>query len=70
MSIPKNSSEKSISDSIDTTLYNRKAGIEYIEYKNYKLQNLHDINHIYEDLISQKENNDEFKKKILDLINL
>ena len=27
----------------------------------YKLQNLHDINHIYEDLISQKENNDEFK---------
>jgi len=29
-------------------LYNRKAGIKYIEYKNYKLENLHDINQIYE----------------------
>ena len=61
MSIPKESSEKTISDSIDLTLYNRKAGIEYIEHKNYKLQNLHDINYIYEDLITKKENNDEFK---------
>ena len=46
--------ENSISDAIDFTLYSRKAGIEYIEYNNYKLQNLHDINHIYEDLISKK----------------
>ena len=61
MSVPKKTNEKSISDAIDFTLYSRKAGIEYIEYKNYKLQNLHDINHIYEDLISKKENNDEFK---------
>lgn len=61
MSIPKNSSEKSISDSIDTTLYNRKAGIEYIEYKNYKLQNLHDINQIYEDVITDDEKSNEFK---------
>ena len=63
MSIPKESSEKTISDSIDLTLYNRKAGIEYIEYNKYKLQNLHDINHIYDDLIKQKENNNEFKIK-------
>ena len=61
MSIPKQSNEKSISDSIDATLYNRKAGIEYIEYKNYKLQNLHDINQIYEDVVSKNEKSDEFK---------
>lgn len=61
MSIPKETKEKNFSDAIDATLYNRKAGIEYIEYKNYKLQNLHDINHIYEDLISNKQKSDEFK---------
>ena len=61
MSIPKSTTEKSISDAIDLTLYNRKAGIEYIEFNNYKLQNLHDINHIYEDIISNKEKSDEFK---------
>ena len=55
MSIQKESSENTILDAIDLTLYNRKAGIEYIEYNDYKLQNIHDINHIYEDLISQKE---------------
>ena len=48
MSVPKKSSEKSISTSIENTIYNRKVGIDYIEYKNYKLQNLHDINQIYE----------------------
>ena len=61
MSVPKETNENSISDAIDFTLYSRKAGIEYIEYNNYKLQNLHDINHIYEDLISKKEKSDEFK---------
>jgi len=61
MSVPKETNEKSLSDAIDLTLYNRKAGIEYIEYNNYKLQNLHDINHIYEDLISNKEKNNELK---------
>tara|TARA_B100001057_G_scaffold496403_1_gene597803 strand:+ start:946 stop:1860 length:915 start_codon:yes stop_codon:yes gene_type:complete len=61
MSISKATSEKSISDAIDLTLYNRKAGIDYIEYNNYKLQNLHDINHMYEEIISKKKKNDEFK---------
>ena len=61
MSIPKNSNEKSISDSIENTLYSRKVGIEYIEYKNYKLQNLHDINQIYEDIISKNEKSEDFK---------
>jgi len=75
MSVSKETNEKTISNAIDMTLYNRKAGIEYIEYNNYKLQNLHDINHIYEDLISKNESNDEFKIvgkifKIKDIQNL
>ena len=61
MSVPKETNKKSLSDAIDLTLYNRKAGIEYIEYNNYKLQNLHDINHIYEEIVSNKEKSDEFK---------
>ncbi len=61
MSIPKETEEKSLSDAIDLTLYNRKAGIEYIEYNNYKLQNVHDINHIYDELISNNEKNEQFK---------
>ena len=61
MSVPKKSSEKSISTSIENTLYNRKVGIDYIEYKNYKLQNLHDINQIYEDIISKNEKSEDFK---------
>ncbi len=75
MSVPKNTSNETIKNSINTVLYNRKAGIEYIEYNNYKLQNVHDINHIYEDLISKKEKEKEFKivgdiYKIKDIQNL
>ena len=72
MSVPLDTNEKSLTDAIDLTLYNRKAGIEYIEYNNYKLQNLHDINHIYEDLISNKEKSEEFKiiGKILKIENI
>ena len=61
MSIPHETNEKSISDAIDLTLFNRKAGIEYIEYNNYKLHNLHDINHIYDELISKNEKSNQFK---------
>ncbi len=74
MSIPNETSEETIKKSINSVLYNRKAGIEYIEYNNYKLQNVHDINHIYEDLISNKKDK-EFKivgeiYKIKDIQNL
>ena len=55
MSVPKKTNEKTITDAINLTLYNRKAGIEYIEHNNYKLQNIHDISHIYDDIISQKK---------------
>ena len=75
MSIPKKTNKKNIENAINQTLYNRKAGIEYIEYNNYKLQNIHDINHIYEDLVSKKDNDNEFKIvgnlfKIKDIQNL
>ena len=61
MSVPKKTNEKSISKAIDTTLYSRKAGIKYIEFNNYKLQNIHDINHIYEEMKSKKNNKSDFK---------
>ena len=61
MSVPFETSEETIKNSINSVLYNRKAGIEYIEYNNYKLQNIHDINHIYEDLISNKNKDKDFK---------
>ena len=48
MSVSKNCSQKHVKDSINKVLYNRKAGVKYIEYNNYKLENLHDINQIYE----------------------
>ena len=75
MSVPKNTDKKSIKDAINLTLYNRKVGIEYIEYNNYKLRNTHDINHIYEDLEKNKKKNKEFKVvgnlfKIKDIKNL
>jgi diadenosine tetraphosphate (Ap4A) HIT family hydrolase len=75
MSVPKKTNKKNIEDAINLTLYNRKAGIEYIEYNNYKLQNMHDISHIYDDLVSKKEKNKKFKIvgklfKIKDIKNL
>jgi len=75
MSVPKKTSKNNIEEAINQTLYNRKAGIEYIEYKNYKLQNIHDISHIYDDLIAKKEKNSDFKifgklLKIKDIKNL
>ena len=48
MSVSKNCSQKHVKDAINQVLFNRKAGVKYIEYNNYKLENLHDINQIYE----------------------
>ena len=61
MSVPKQTNKNNIEDAINLTLYNRKVGIEYIEYKNYKLQNIHDISHIYNNLITKKEKSNDFK---------
>ena len=49
MSISQNSRKKDFKTAINKVLYNRKAGVKYIEFNNYKLENLHDINQIYED---------------------
>jgi diadenosine tetraphosphate (Ap4A) HIT family hydrolase len=72
MSIPNKTNKKNIRDAINLTLYNRKTGIEYIEYKNYKLKNAHDISHIYENLSSNKGKNKEFKVvgKLLKISNI
>jgi len=48
MSVSKNCSQKHVKGAINQVLFNRKAGVKYIEYNNYKLENLHDINQIYE----------------------
>ena len=74
MSIPNKTNTSALSDAIDNVLYNRKAGIDYIEFNNYKLQNIHDINHIYEEVVSKgnKENVKIIGKlyKIKDIQNL
>ena len=62
MSIPKNIKKTTIKKSINEVLQNRKAGINYVEYKNYKLENIHDINQIFESLKIRN-----YKKKIKDL---
>jgi len=48
MSISSKTNDVSLKKAINDTLYSRKAGIEHILYNNYKLENLHDINQIYE----------------------
>ncbi len=57
MSLSIDSNEKSITQAINDTLYERKAGIKHIMYNNYKLENIHDINQIYENF--KKENSRE-----------
>ena len=69
MSVPENTNNDDFKDSINKVLYNRKAGIRYIEYNNYKLENFHDINQIYEDYQKNKKNFKDTKivGKILNL---
>ena len=50
MSVPEDFGKSFFEEAINKVLYNRKAGIKYIEYNNYKLENLHDINQIYESM--------------------
>lgn len=59
MSIHKSSSEKTLKDAIDKTLFDRKAGIKHIEFNGYKLENIHDINHFMEN--SKDKKNTDFK---------
>ena len=75
MSVPKKTNKETITNAINKTLYNRKTGIKYIEYKKYKLENQHDINHIYENLNINRKKDKDFKiigklYKIKDIKNL
>ena len=54
MSISEKTTNEQIKEAINKVLYNRKAGIKHIEYNNYKLENIHDINQIYESQIKKK----------------
>ena len=61
MSIGNKSSEKSLIQSINKTLHDRKSGIKYIQYKNYKLENIHDINHFLDTKNINSKNDSDFK---------
>ena len=73
MSIPKETTETNIKEAIDKVLYNRKVGIKHIVFNNYKLENIHDINQIYETYKNKKDKNVKIVgdlKKINDIQNL
>lgn len=55
MSINNDSTEQTLKTSINQALFNRKAGIRSIKFNNYKLENLHDINQLYEEAMSNRE---------------
>jgi len=57
MSVSDNSSEKTIQDSIDQTLYERKGGIQHVEFDGHKLENIHDIKQILETLKNKTKKN-------------
>ena len=72
MSISKDSTPKTLEDSINQTLYDRKSGIKYVEFKGHKFQNIHDIKQIFE---TSKVDSDNVKiegkiYKIKDIKNL
>tara|TARA_B100000767_G_C19702311_1_gene508973 strand:+ start:220 stop:1125 length:906 start_codon:yes stop_codon:yes gene_type:complete len=56
MSMSSKTNEVSLKKAINETLYSRKAGIEHIFYNNYKLENIHDINQIFENIEEEKLN--------------
>ena len=68
MSVSSKTNEVSLKESINETLYSRKAGIKHILYNNYKLENIHDINQIFENIEEEKfKENIEVIGKIYDL---
>ena len=67
MSAHNDTNNETLKKSINKTLYDRKAGIEYIKFKNYKLENLHDINQFLQESQNDKELKFEVVGKILDL---
>tara|TARA_B100000989_G_C19527612_1_gene467774 strand:+ start:2441 stop:3340 length:900 start_codon:yes stop_codon:yes gene_type:complete len=56
MSISVNSDNNSLKTAIERSLFNRKAGIKSISLKGHKLQNIHDINQLYDEAIKDEKN--------------
>lgn len=67
MSVANGSSTESLTKAINTTLHERKAGIEYIQYKDYKLENIHDINQFLEDKNNLKDEDIKVVGQILSI---
>tara|TARA_Y100000590_G_scaffold462180_3_gene625635 strand:- start:968 stop:1876 length:909 start_codon:yes stop_codon:yes gene_type:complete len=65
MTLHEKTNEKSLRISIDQTLYNRKAGIKFIEFEKHKLENIHDINHFFEHSKNYKDKDIKIHGKIL-----
>ncbi len=61
MSMPKNTKSLDLESSINSTLESRKAGIDYIVYKGYKLENKHDIESILQIVKNKKKEESEIK---------
>ena len=67
MSISNDSSINSLTQTINDTLYERKVGIEYVKYKGYKLENIHDINQFFEDKENLSSEDTKIFGKILNI---
>lgn len=64
MSVNKLSNEKSLVKAINKSLDKRKFGIKYIEFNNYKLENIHDINQIMDSYKGNKSKNIKIVGKV------
>jgi len=56
MSVNNKTDNNSINIAIEKSLFNRKAGVKSIIFKGHKLENIHDINQLYEEAITDKKN--------------
>ena len=69
MSTSVKSDHSSLKNAIEKSLFNRKAGIKSISLKGHKLQNIHDINQLYDEAIKD-EKNYQIEGKLLKLTDL
>ena len=56
MSTSVKSDHRSLKNAIEKSLFNRKAGIKSISLKGHKLQNIYDINQLYDEAIKDEKN--------------
>ena len=67
MPIDESSNDMDIINAINRVLYNRKAGINYIDFNNHKFENIHDINQI---ITSCDKSNYIINGKLLNFVDL